>query len=416
MHSQLNQQQKHVFDTIISKFESDPRNSQFFLQGPVGTGKTFVYNTLCNYYKSKNEIVLCVASSGIAALLLPDGQTSHSLFKIPLSIDECFTCSIRKDSDLAGPTQRANLIIWDEVPMQHKYCFEAVHRTFQDICDDLEELYLLGGEPVVLDGDSAQIPLVVRRVISLAKASSLETHPEHAPKSFLNENDIAFARFLADVFYSSSLQGNIVLPSFIHQTTQLAEFISRIYKDEDIRRPNLSSQVYFGERVILASRNDTVNTISMAVLEKTPGEKVTLLSTDSADINDADGLHTIPTEYLQSVNPSGLPPSQLELKVGAPVMLLRNIDPVRGLCNGTRLIVMHIGQYMLRVRLANKLDAPIELIPRFTLSALEDNMSFMLTRKQFSVKLCFAMTINKSQGQSLEYVGIDLRRPPCMHG
>ncbi|CEG85021.1 hypothetical protein RMATCC62417_18756 [Rhizopus microsporus] len=154
----------------------------------------------------------------------------------------------------------------------------------------------------------------------------------------------------------------------------------------------------------------------MAVPEKIPGEKVTLLSTDSADINDADGLHTIPAEYLHSLNPSGLPPSQLELKVGAPTMLLRNIDPARGLCNGTRLIVVYIGQYMLRVRLANKPDAPIELIPRFTLSTLESDMPFMLTKKQFPVKLCFTMTINKSQGQSLKYVGVDLRRPPFMHG
>jgi hypothetical protein len=129
MPGQLNQQQKDVFDTIVRKIESDPSNSQFFLQGPTGTGKTFVYNTLCNYYKSKNEIVLCIASSGISALLLPNGQTSHSLFKTPLSTDECSTCSIRKDSDLAGLIQRAKLIIWDEVPMQHKYCFEAVHRT-----------------------------------------------------------------------------------------------------------------------------------------------------------------------------------------------------------------------------------------------------------------------------------------------
>ncbi|CEI88117.1 hypothetical protein RMCBS344292_02517 [Rhizopus microsporus] len=73
MYDQLNQQQKDAFDTIVHKIESDPRNSQFFLQCLTGTGKTFVYNNLCNYYKSKNEIVFCVASSGIAALLLPDG-------------------------------------------------------------------------------------------------------------------------------------------------------------------------------------------------------------------------------------------------------------------------------------------------------------------------------------------------------
>jgi ATP-dependent DNA helicase PIF1 len=198
--------------------------------------------------------------------------------------------------------------------------------------------------------------------------------------------------------YNSSLQGNIVLPPCIHQITRLTEFISRIYRDEDIQRPNLNSQVYFGERAILASRNDTVDTINEIVLDKMPGEKVTLLSTGSADINDADGLHTVPAEYLQSPNPFGLPPSKLELKVGAPVMLLRNIDPARGLCNGTRLIVVHIGQYLLRVRLAHKPNAPIETIPRFTLSSQEGDMPFMLTRKQFPVKLCFAMTINKSQG------------------
>jgi hypothetical protein len=116
---------------------------------------------------------------------------------------------------------------------------------------------------------------------------------------------------------------------------------------------------------------DIINEI---VLDKMPGEKVTLLSTDSANINDADGLHTVPAEYPQSLNPSDLPPSQLELKVGVPVMLLRNIDPARGLCNGTRLIVVHIGQYLLCVRLAHKPNAPIETIPRFALSLQEGDM------------------------------------------
>jgi ATP-dependent exoDNAse (exonuclease V) alpha subunit len=97
-------------------------------------------------------------------------------------------------------------------------------------------------------------------------------------------------------------------------------------------------------------------------------------------------------------------------------MLLRNIGPARGLCNGTRLVVVRIGSYMLQVRLANKPDGPLELIPRFTLSTQEGDLPFILTRKQFSVRLCFAMTIDKSQGQSLKYAGVDLRRPSFMHG
>ena len=70
---------------------------------------------------------------------------------------------------------------------------------------------------------------------------------------------------------------------------------------------------------------------------------------------------------------------------------------------------------MLQARLANKSDGPLEFIPRFTLSTQEGESPFTL-RKQFPVKLCFAMTINKSQGQSLKYVGVDRRQPSFMHG
>ena len=91
-------------------------------------------------------------------------------------------------------------------------------------------------------------------------------------------------------------------------------------------------------------------------------------------------------------------------------MLLRNIDPTRGLCNDTRLVVIRIGSYMFQARLANKPGGSLELIPRFTLSTQEGELPFTLTREQFPIKLCFAMTINKSQGQSLKHVGIDLRQ------
>ncbi|CAO3701567.1 unnamed protein product [Rhizopus microsporus] len=146
----------------------------------------------------------------------------------------------------------------------------------------------------------------------------------------------------------------------------------------------------------------------MTVFEKMPGEKVTLFSTDTADSNDADDLHAIPAKYLQSLNSSGLPPSQLELKVDAPVMLLRNIDPASGLCNGTRLIVVHIGQYLLRVRLAHKPNTPNETIPRFTLSSQEGDMPFMLTRNQFSIRLCFA---NDNQQTSITLIKVCSHRP-----
>jgi hypothetical protein len=71
-----------------------PHNAYFFVQGAAGTGKTTLYHTVSQYYHSENQPVICVASSGIAALLLPGGRTSHSMFKIPIEIDSQSICQV----------------------------------------------------------------------------------------------------------------------------------------------------------------------------------------------------------------------------------------------------------------------------------------------------------------------------------
>jgi hypothetical protein len=77
-------------------------------------------------------IVLCVASSGFASILLPGGQTSHSNLNIPLDVDATSHCNIPKDNSKVQLLKQTVAIIWDEVPTQHRYCMEAVH-TVQDI-------------------------------------------------------------------------------------------------------------------------------------------------------------------------------------------------------------------------------------------------------------------------------------------
>ena len=100
-----------------------------------------------------------MTSFGIAALLLPGGQTSHSRFKIPLDIHESSLYAIIKNFHLADLLRHTHLIIWDKVPMQHYYCFEAVHRTLCDIRSQDDRLF--GRIPVVLGGNFAQILPVV---------------------------------------------------------------------------------------------------------------------------------------------------------------------------------------------------------------------------------------------------------------
>jgi len=130
----------------------------FFLNGPGSTGKTFVYNTVCHKLWGDGLIVLCVASSGIAAFLLSSGWTAHSVFKIPIDLHEDLTCSISKESALVSLIWATALIIWDEVTMQNRYAMEAVDRTLHDLLDNEQPF---GGITVVFDGDPQQILSVV---------------------------------------------------------------------------------------------------------------------------------------------------------------------------------------------------------------------------------------------------------------
>ncbi|KAF7812712.1 uncharacterized protein G2W53_033688 [Senna tora] len=126
------------------------RNSTFFVDGPEGTGKTFLYRALLSSVKKKGMIALATTSSGIAGTILPGGRTAHSRFKISLLVDASTTCSISKNSDLAELIRRSTIIIWDEAPMTHRYVFESVDRTFRDNTG-VDSPF--GGKIVILRGD-----------------------------------------------------------------------------------------------------------------------------------------------------------------------------------------------------------------------------------------------------------------------
>jgi ATP-dependent DNA helicase PIF1 len=123
---------KGIYATIIDVVNND-KGGMFFVYGYGGTGKTYLYKTLIASLRSNKEIVLNVASSGIAALLLEGGRTAHSRFAIPINVVEESICSISVDSDLEELLRMAKLIIWDEAPMMNIHCFEAFDRKMRDI-------------------------------------------------------------------------------------------------------------------------------------------------------------------------------------------------------------------------------------------------------------------------------------------
>ena len=152
------QDQSAAFEKITSAV-STGSGQIFFLHGPGGTGKTYLYNTLYHQLCSQNKIVLCVASSGIAAILLKGGHTAHSCFKIPIPCHESSVCTIPKTSELAELIHATALVIWDEAPMQCCHIMEAVEWTFQDLRDCDRPF---GGVSFVFGGDFQQIlPVIV---------------------------------------------------------------------------------------------------------------------------------------------------------------------------------------------------------------------------------------------------------------
>jgi len=121
--------------------------------------------------------------------------------------------------------------------------------------------------------------------------------------------------------------------------------------------------------------------------------------------------------YWDHIRTSGLPNHSIKLKVGAPIMLLRNLDQSEGLCNGSRLIVTKLANHVISAKIITGKSQGTEIyIPRMSMSPSQSPWPFKLIRRQFPIMLSYAMTINKSQGQSLDCVGLYLPTPVFSHG
>jgi len=177
---------------------------------------------------------------------------------------------------------------------------------------------------------------------------------------------------------------------------------------------------FFKDRATLAPKNSIVNEINDYVLDLILGEERMYLSCDTPcnDNPHASGPNDVHTpEFLNTITTSGLPSHKLRLKVGVPVMLLRNIDQNLGLCNGLRLIITRMGTYVLEAKVISGTNINQKVfIPRLSLTPSDKKIPFNFQRRQFPLALSFAMTIKESQGQSLNHVGIYLPQLVFSHG
>lgn len=165
---------------------------------------------------------------------------------------------------------------------------------------------------------------------------------------------------------------------------------------------------------ILTPKNESVNEINEQLIKRFPGKEHVFLSIDETANPANQGLYV---DFMHSVCLLGLPAHQLILKENCPVMTLRNLDPSKGMCNGTRLICRKFDKHVIMAQIAvGEHKGDIVFIPRILLQPSDPKLyPIQFTRHQFPIRLCFAMTINRAQGQTLDIVGVNLQQPMFSH-
>ncbi|CAH9137352.1 unnamed protein product, partial [Cuscuta epithymum] len=304
--------------------------------------------------------------------------------------------------------------------MTHKYCFEALDKTLRDICSVVnpknEELPF-GGKIVVLGGDFRQtlpvIPKGTREEIVMAAINSsyltdfvqvmrLTINMRLLQKSnIIDKQELErFAKWILQIGEGTigresdrGIEVEIPHDLLIHSNgDHFKAIVDSTYPD---LHNNISNFDYLDKRAILAPTLEIVEGINNYILSMLPGQEVKYFSYDSicptaASTSSYDDIY--PQEYLNSISISGLPNHAPSLKIGVPVMLLRNIDQSAGLCNGTRAVITQLGK---RVLEAKVLTGPSKgnkiLIPRMNLCPTDTTLHIKLQRKQFPVLVCFAM-------------------------
>jgi hypothetical protein len=406
-----------IMNTVID--ENLP-NRCFFLDGPGGSGKTYLYKTLLSTIRGDSEIAIPVASTGIAANLLDGGRTYHSQFKLPVPILDNTVSNMRMNSDDAKIIRDSKIIILDEATMAPNCALKSINRLLQDIMQNKNPF---GGKVLLLGGDFRQtLPVVPHGSRSAVVEASVKFNQLWKQFQILKitnnvrSNDPEFSDWLIKLG-DGNLSNDIGLAEDIIEIPDKhichGSIVKEIFGDkltpDDVER--------FSKMAILCPKNSDVDAINEEVLNILEGETVTYLSSDSIDDSNDEDQQNYPVEFLNEQAPSGMPPHKLNLKIGALIMLLRNLNTKRGLCNGTRLIVKDLKPNLIIAQvLTGSAKGQTVFIPRIDLAPTNTELPFTLRRRQFPVKLAFAMTINKSQGQTLEKVGIYLPTPIFSHG
>jgi hypothetical protein len=464
--------QSKLYDKLVNLVEerdaAEPLDSNLhFVDAPAGTGKTYVFNLFINKLVSMSKKVIVVASSGIAASLLFKGATAHSTFKIPLKCTSTSFCNIEADSALAKQIAEADVIIWDEAPLMSYKVFQTVERTIATtVMRNSPKPF--GGKLVIFGGDFRQCLPVTEfdnspyggAGICLKKA----TFWKHVKCHYLRGNQRITQHKLAaeadakargepfdggiyDMWEEMLLRyGNgtepppagadwetIEVPDFfLSQAKDFREFLFSIYPEEiwndhaELAKRSIITPLHKDVDII----NDTMKDIMRETIinsdrySSASDQDRQKLIRDYQSVNYALGVNgdRVSKPEFDAYDHPSLPPRLLQLHVGAPVQLLRNFNGYKGLANGTKCIVKELHEHFIILEVVsgtyrNQSDRRVTFcLPKVRLESSEAVLGMHFVRETFPIKLSYAITVHKAQGQTIKRVGIYLPSPSFSHG
>lgn len=423
-----NNEQRRIIESVIREVQyHDTGSNVFCLTAHAGCGKTFTQTAIIHRLHSLNLRCIATAFSGIASTLLLGGRTLHNAFKLPIPITDTSVSSITPNSPYGRYVNSVDLVLIDEISMCPLLLLKVLDRLFKDLCTNPNNKHkLFGGKTILLCGDFRQILPVVphgSRAVLIENCFTSWSEFDSFHHVTLSQNmralphEIEFVEFLRQIGNGTARQ----YPEFGENVIEIPQrLIGNVNKIVDEVYGNIAENILTDRilySVILAATNEECSMINNDIINRIPGESKSYLSTDKVICDNELEVNNYPIEFLNSLSVSGLPPHKLTLKVNCVVLLVRNLNTKEALVNGTRMRIkcLHSNSIDCEILTGTSKGKRI-LIPRINLAYSGTILPFNFQRTQFPVIPAFGMTINKSQGQTFDRVGILLRQPVFTHG
>ena len=438
----LSAEQLEIVQFCLNAMESKAGETKFvFINAPAGYGKTHLARAIAACLRGHGHSICCTATTALAAVLHEGGRTAHSAYGIPVDDSNHVECDERAQKSWKNRYDTGHL--WDEAPSCDKKNIEAVEEMFRGLFDSTTRF---GGIPLfLLMGDFRQTAPIVpdtfedRSIYASIKMSHLWSEViEFTLTRNFRQTDERYMQQLTYIGNGTCMQdpsttqdeylverpgySYITLPCAV--TYQLRDAIEHAYPD--FYDTGALSEFDQQHSAILCARNrhvDEINNAMQSIISKCQDTPIlTLYSRDTKyEALETETQSHFSHKFLDTINDPGVPPHTLTLQEGDICFLTRNIGFKDGNTNNTKVQITSINMKARVVTIRNLRTGKLHPISRISFilcvkSRKRKAINFQIHRRQFPLRLAYAMTINKSQGQTLQRVALDLREPCFAHG